>query len=62
MVRLEEEGAFSVVAAVTEGLGDDEAESVGPAKKQQGNCSDAESDGEVGDEPRSVACINSRGR
>jgi hypothetical protein len=60
VVRIEAEAVVSVVAAVHDVTGDDEADSVTAVKQRQINCSGAESAGEVGDETRSVACINSR--
>lgn len=48
VVRIEAEGAVSVVAAVQEVPGEDEADSVGPAKQGKRDCSDAESAREVG--------------
>ncbi|KAM0903379.1 hypothetical protein ACQ4PT_018628 [Festuca glaucescens] len=60
VVRIEAEGAVSVVAAIHDATGDDEADSVAAVMQRQINCSGTESAGEVGDETRSAACINSR--
>uniref|UniRef100_A0ACD5Z607 Uncharacterized protein n=1 Tax=Avena sativa TaxID=4498 RepID=A0ACD5Z607_AVESA len=56
VVRLEDGGAVSVVAAVTGGDAEDEAESVGP---QPRFASAEESAGEVGGEPKTGAVIQS---
>jgi hypothetical protein len=58
IIRVEEKGAVSVVSTMTEGIGDDEADSVGPAQCHSHSCSLAKSAGEVGDEPRSLAIIH----
>jgi hypothetical protein len=59
-IRLEEEGVVSVVAAMADAVGGDEADSVSQYRNQQNRCSDVESASAVGDEPQSVAFMNSR--
>jgi hypothetical protein len=46
------------MAAMTEAIGDDKLDTVGPTKVQQRSCSAAESFGEVGDEPQPVTSFH----
>jgi hypothetical protein len=54
---VEEEGTVSVVAAIMDVEAGDKADSVGPAEVQNRRCSAAESTGEEGAEPNSVAVV-----
>jgi hypothetical protein len=60
VVRIEAERAVSVVAAVHDVTGDEEADSVAAGQQRQINWSDEERAVEVGGETRSAACINFR--
>jgi hypothetical protein len=57
VVRVDEEETVSVVPAMTDAAGDDEAVNVGLDKVSIRGSSVAESAGEVGVEPNSVAIV-----
>jgi hypothetical protein len=61
-LRVEDEGAVSVVAAAHDATGDDEADSVAAGKGIAGGAvQPEESAGEVGGDTRAVACIQMGG-